>query len=143
MPSNTIYKPLRAAELDANKVNANAQGATGSLAFGSSNVNINLLLADDCLITGVVFFVNNANFGDFANLQIVDTAGILAPPGTVLMQVATNWYVCPNELTNIDFQYPAKVYTGLTLRLVYSSAGTPGGGNTNAYINYKLHKCLV
>lgn len=142
MPSSTTYKPLRSGDLDSNKVNANAQGATGNITFGTANVNIDYTLTDDCLITGVIFFSNSANYGDYVNLQIVDTTGILAPPGTVLLQVATNWYVDPNNTMNVDFQYPAKVISGLTLRVVYTSVGI-GLGTTKAFVNYKLHKCLI
>lgn len=142
MPSGTTYKPWRSSDLEANKVNANAQGVTGTVPFGSNNINIDFILTDDCLITGVVFFTNNSNYGDTVNMQIVDTSGIIAPAGTVLLQVATNWNICPNNVIDVDFQYPAKIISGLTIRIVYNSAGV-GIGSTSAYVNYKLHKCII
>jgi hypothetical protein len=141
MPSNTTYKPLRSSELDSNKVNANTQGITGSIVGGTTGT-LDYTLVDDCLLTGVTFFTNNASYGDSVNLQVVDTGGVLYPPGTVLLQVATNWYVSPEDLVNIDFQYPAKLITGLTLRVLYTSVSAPEI-TTSAFMNYKLHKVLV
>lgn len=141
MPTGTNYKPYRASELESNKVNANAQGVSGDISFGASS-NIDYTFVDDCLITGTILFTKNANYGDKINLQIVDVTGVTGYPiGTVLLQVATNWYVCPDSHVDVDFQYPAKLMAGLALRVVYISAGT-GTGTTTAYMNYKLHKCL-
>ena len=140
MPSGTTYHPYRSNELDANKVISAAQGVSTNFIANTSS-NLDLTMTDDCLLTGLVFFTVNANNGDFANLQVVDTTGITGyPAGTVLAQFATNWYVNPSQQLAMDIQYPAKIIAGLTLRMVYTNTGS---SPVFSAINYKLHKCLV
>jgi hypothetical protein len=142
MPSNTTYNPIHVADFDKTRLLLAAQGVTANASYGTST-NLDLLLSDDCLLTGLVFFTNSGAYGDYANLQIVDTTGITgAPPGTVLDQVATNWYICPNQYFEVESVYPAKIMAGLTIRLVYTSTSI-GVGSTFVAVNYILHKCLI
>jgi hypothetical protein len=142
MPSNTVYNPAHEMDFEKSKLNFNSHGVSGTVNYGDTG-SIDYTFTDDCLLTGIVFFSNSSQYGDYANLQIVDTNGITgAPPGTVLLQPATNWYICPNQYFSADVQYPAKIIAGLTIRLVYVSTSV-GLGSTFVAINYKLHKCLV
>lgn len=141
MPSNTTYNPVNVAAFEKSKLYFNAQGVSASCTAGTST-NIDYTLVDDCLLTGLEIIVDGAKYGDYANLQVIDPTGITgAPPGTVILQPATNWYVATSYDEQYDLAYPAKIYTGLTLRIVYTSTGiiTP----VFVAINYKLHKILV
>ena len=141
MPSNTTYNPVRTTDFEKTKLNFNGQGVTSTINAGTTT-NIDYLLADDCLITGLELIVNNGNYGDFANIQVIDTTGFTGyPAGTVLEQIGTNWYLSPSTDTQFDIAYPAKIIAGLTLRIIYTS--TLLVGTTFVAINYKLHKVLI
>jgi hypothetical protein len=139
MPSGTTYKPTRVADFEAAKLNYNAQGVSTTITAGTTG-NLDYTLSDDCLITGAWMLSDGGQFGDTASFQVVDTAGILAPAGTVLNTFITNWIIPPNVDEQFEMAYPANVYAGLTLRLVYTSTGST---NVPLAVNYKLHKVLV
>ena len=72
--------------------------------------------------------------------KIVDTTGFTGyPPGTVLNQFITSWFVPIAVSENFDMIYPAKLISGLTARIVYTSTGS---NDVFIAINYKLHKVL-
>jgi hypothetical protein len=140
MPTGTTFNPVRTSDFDKTKLNFNAQGVSANI-IASSVQNIDLTLADDCLMTGAWVVINGATQGDTLIFQVVDTTGFTGyPAGTVLNQFITNWYPNVNTDVQLDMVYPAKVIAGLTLRVVYTSIGT-----TNPFIaiNYKLHKVLI
>lgn len=139
MPSNTTYNPTNTGDLEKSKLNFDGQGVTQTITAGQTQ-NVDLTLTNDCLITGAWLIINNGNFGDSCNFQVVDTTGIYAPAGTVLSQFITNWYLPTTIDDQFDIPYPAKIYSGLTIRLVYTSTGST---NVSVIINYKLHKVLV
>lgn len=141
MPSNTTYNPTHINDFEKTKLNFNGQGVTSSISAGTTT-NIDYLLTDDCLITGVELISNNGNYGDYIIMQVVDTTGIAGyPPNTVLEQIGTNWYLPPTADTQFEIVYPAKIITGLTLRIIYKSTALLG--TTFIAINYKLHKCMI
>jgi hypothetical protein len=142
MPSNTKYNPLHVDEFEKTKLNFNAHGVNTTVVLGTT-ANLDYTLTDDCLITGAELIVNGGNYGDTLNLQVVDLSGAFTgTPGTVVNQFATNWNAPPQCDTQFDTAYPAKIYAGLTLRLVYTSTGL---GVTPVFlaVNWKLHKVLM
>lgn len=142
MASNTKYNPQHVNDFEKSKLSIDAQGVTAAVANGTTS-NMDLTLTDDCLLTGVVFFTNASGYGDYVQLQVVDASGAFTgTPGTVLLQPATNWYVSPGSYLSMDADYPAKIYAGLTLRVVYTNVAI-GLGSTQIFMNYKLHKCLI
>jgi hypothetical protein len=139
MPTNTTYNPPNINSFIKAALNFNAQGVSTTGTAGAVT-NLDYTLSDDCLITGMELIINNGNYGDKASFQIVDGSGAFSgTPGTVLNQFATNWNIPPTADTQFDMAYPAKIYAGLTLRIVYTSTGT---SNPFIAINYKLHKVL-
>jgi hypothetical protein len=137
---NSTYNPIHENDFEKNKLTFDAQGVSTTVTSGSIT-NLDYTLTDDCLITGVELIVNNGNYGDTLSFQVVDTTGFTGyPVGTVLDQYATNWNVAPVTDTQLSVVYPAKIITGLTLRVVYTSTGS---SNPFIALNYKLHKCLV
>lgn len=140
MPSGTTYNPPNIASFVKSALNFNAQGVKATLTAGQQG-HVDYTLVDDCLLTGMELIVNDGNYGDTMALQVVDSTGAFTgTPGTVILQVATNWNVIPTCDTQFDLSYPAKILTGMTLRIVYNSTGT---ANPFVAVNFKLHKCLV
>ena len=140
MPSNTTYKPLCISDFEASKLNFNAQGVSVTATAGVVT-NLDYTLLDDCLITGCWLLISGATIGDKIAFQVVDGSGAFSgTPGTVLNQFVSNWYLSTCVDTQFDMDYPAKIYTGLTLRLVFTSTGST---NVSIAANYKLHKVLV
>lgn len=140
MPANTTYKPARVGDFEASKLNYDARGVSTTIPAGTQK-DLDLVLADDSLITGAWMIVHDGYFGDTANFQVVDTAGAFTGvPGFVLNQFVSNWYLPPTANEQFELVYPAKVYAGLTLRLVYTSTGP---SDVFLAVNYKLHKVLI
>lgn len=140
MPSFTTYKPIKVSDFEANKLNYDAKGVSTTVTGGTTH-NLDLTLTDDCLITGAWMITSDGYLGDTASFQVIDTTGMTGyPAGTVLSQFITNWYLPTAADAQFELAYPAKVYAGLTLRLVYNSTGT---SNVFLAINYKLHKILI
>jgi hypothetical protein len=140
MPSGTTYNPPNVLSFVKSALIFNSQGASTTIIAGQIS-NLDVTLTDDCLLTGLEVVINNGNYGDYINFQVVDPTGFTGhPAGTVLLQPASNWYVAPVYENQYDIVYPAKIVTGLTLRIIYTSTGS---SNVFLAINYKLHKCLV
>lgn len=140
MASGTTFNPNKTADFERTKLTFNAQGVSATATAGTTT-NIDLTMTDDCLLTGAWLVTHNGAYGDNINFQIVDGAGAFTGiPGTVILQAITNWSTPPTTDVQVDMVYPAKIYTGLTLRIVYTSTGE---SDAFVAINYKLHKVLV
>ena len=140
MPSNTLYNPVRTVDFDKTKLTFDGQGVSATITAGATS-NLDYILTDDCLITGLELIVNDGNYGDTVSLRLVDTTGFTGyPAGTVLDQFGTNWNIAPVSDTQFDIVYPAKIIAGLTLRVAYTSTGS---NDVFLAVNYKLHKVLV
>lgn len=140
MSSGTTFNPNKTIDFERTKLTFNAQGASTTVPAGTTQ-SIDLTMTDDCLLTGAWLVTNGGNYGDKINFQIVDSTGAFSgTPGTVLLQGVTNWFTMPTTDVHLDMVYPAKIYTGLTLRLIYVSTGS---SEVFIAINYKLHKVLV
>jgi hypothetical protein len=141
MPSNTTYNPVSVSDFEKNKLNYNGRGVSVTIPKGTS-VNLDYTLTDDCLLTGVWLIIGRGNYGDSLTVQVLDLSNIYGyGAGAVLNTFVTNWYMPPSSATQIDIPYPAKIITGLTLRVIYTSTGTVD--DPFLAINYKLHKVLV
>jgi hypothetical protein len=131
-------------EMQSTNVNLDCQSASGTITAGGPG-NIDLILTDDCFITGGDLITNGAVFGDFATMQVVDVNNILGKgAGLVLGQYVTNWVMKADAVgaqlqCELRSPYPAKIPAGLALRLVYNSTGS---NNVQVAINYILHKAL-
>lgn len=139
MPSNTTYNPPNINSFSKTALNAINPGVSSTVPAGTS-INLDYTLTDDCLITGSWILTNNGNYGDTINFQIIDSSGIYGTPGAILNQFINNWYLPPIVNEQINVEYPAKIYAGLTLRVIYTSTGT---NDVFLAINYKLHKVLI
>ncbi len=118
-----------------------SDNVTGVVTAGQT-VNIDLKMLDDNFITGGILYTLDSKFGDYINLQVVDVDNILGYGiNTILGQYCTNWYMCSDsqEQLNETVNYPAKILSGLYLRIVYHSLGL---SDVTVIINYRLHKAL-
>jgi hypothetical protein len=139
MPTN--YAPLNEADFRADGLNFKGQGIIG-VAIAGASTNFDFVLPEDRLISGGALLCKGANWGDNITFQVVDKDGILAPAGTVLNEFVTDWYIMDSSEFQLELrcQYPAKIYQGLYVRLIYNSTGT---SNVNVAMNYEFHKVLV
>lgn len=128
-------------QFTASNVNANHQGVLGTAAPGVAT-NIDYVLVDDCFVTGAILFAKGAAWGDTLTLQVVDVSNMYGRgAGFVLGQYVTNWALRTDSELQFDQNstFPAKVITGLALRVVYSSTGAVA---VPLAVNYKLQKAL-
>lgn len=140
MPSSTTYNPPNVNAFVKSALSFNAHGVKMTATAGTTS-NLDYTLTDDCLLTGLEMITNDGNYGDTAVMQVLDgTGAITGVVGTVLQQVATNWNLAPSADTQFDLTYPAKILTGMVLRIIYTSTGS---NNPFVAVNYKLHKCLI
>lgn len=136
MPSNTTYDPINDTYYDKTKMEVNRQGIIQTITIGQTE-NIDFTLTDDMLFDGARVLVKNGIFGDSMDLQIVH------PSLGVLVQFVTAEPISGNSELQMDFtsRYPAKLLSGLIIRLTYHSTGAVG--NPRVAIGYSLHKILV
>lgn len=143
MPANTTYRPARVLDFEYSKLNYNAQGVKANPTLNETT-NIDLYFSDDHLITGFWVVGADVSFGDKIDLQVVDIDNIFGlGAGTVVNQFATNIYLPSGNFDQqFDVAYPAKIFAGLSLRVVYHSSVSTG--NTPSFaVNYKIHKVLI
>jgi hypothetical protein len=141
MAINTTFNPLNISDFRKDGLNFNAQGIK-STASALTSTNIDFKISGDQLLTGAEVLCSIPVFGDSITFQVVDVDGIFAPVGTVLNQFVTNWYLAPDSTRQVNLQviYPAKIYNGLYLRLVYISTGNI---TIVVAVNYTLHSVLI
>lgn len=134
MPSNTTYAPKSQDEFNSGCLNYAATGSTASIS-PNATTNIDLLLADDMVVTGIELVVTAPQAGDYMSMHVIH------PTYGEVNQFGFNWYV-GTESFRKDYQvrYPAKIYAGMTLRAKYVSASATAP--TFVAVNYFLHKVL-
>lgn len=141
MPAGTKYAPINVSEYGSKDLNAALRGDLFQAAAGQETTR-DFLISDDSLIDGAIVHVLNSALGDKLKCQVVDKNNIFGyGANTVLGQYVTDWYINPSKTEQLDFTcpYPAKIYSGLYLRVVYSSTGA---SPVDVIVNYKLHKVL-
>lgn len=138
----TTYSPKNSNDFLSIALNFNGTGIFSEIEL-NTNTNIDYKINEDNIINGMTLLVKNATFGDYITFQVIDLDGVLTPAGTILSQFGTTWYVASdaqNQLVPV-IPYPAKIYAGLYLRLIYTST-TAEGDPAKVAVNYYLHKVL-
>jgi len=136
------YTPLNRNDYGAKDLNINYKGSKTNLTKNSSNT-IDYLISDDHLVDGGAIIATNVVMGDKVTCKVVDVDNILGyGAGVVLNTFVTDWYLSPGSVSTWDFTvpYPAKIYGGLYIRIIYDSVGTET--DPVLAINYKIHKVL-
>lgn len=103
--------------------------------------NIDWQVPEDRLINGTHVMLKNHDFEDSATLQVVDKDNVLGyGAGLVLNEFATNWnFVSDQESQGIFIlPYPAKLLTGLYVRLKYTAHGIVD--DVKVKVNFIVHK---
>lgn len=133
MPSNTIYDPKNVNEFEKQKLNKDATSVSATVPAGTT-VNIDYEFAHDSLVMTSVLLVDGAERGDSVHLQVVH------PVAGVVFQPITNWLIDPTVVKQHTpiANFPAKLFTGLKLRLVYHSTGA-----TDVWVGFNLDKDKV
>lgn len=140
MPSNTTYTASRMQDLDKNNLALFSQGVSGT-AFANTTTNIDLLLTDDAILTGIYVITNGGSYGDKISIQVIDIAGTYFPANTVIATAVSNWYVPPNINFHFSSVFPQKLLTSLTIRVSYTSNALLG--SVFVGMNYELQKVLT
>lgn len=133
---NSVYNPEKVSDFEKSKLTFDGKSVQAS-AVASEVKTLDLVLTDDMLITGGVLKVKGAKFFDTATLQIVH------PIAGVVNQFVTDYGMSEDTQLQIQLEipYPAKLFSGLSIRLVYKA--TADLGTRSIVINYKLHRVLV
>ena len=114
------------------------------LKLSSSNAIKNTSTNIDYTITGTRDFSGiemiNGAIGDNIMMRILDDASgtYSGYPNATLNQYGTNWFVRENFVKNLP--YPARVYTGMIVRFVYTNANV--STDRTIYFNLDLHKVV-
>jgi hypothetical protein len=139
MPSNTGFDPRNIDDFEKSKLNKDTKSKFQTADLGTTT-NIDFTLSDDVLLAGgSVFLVKNAKWGDRVSFQILYGQN-------VIMQFITDWYLNPESIKQDipSSNYPAKLSTGLVLRIVYTSIGIVGTDSPpEVAINYNFEKVLM
>jgi len=118
MPSNTAFNPQSLSLYEKGKLNKAAIGYSDTVPHGTTK-NIDITMSDDALILTSCVLVDGAVKGDSWTMQVIH------PVAGVVFQPITDWLV---DFTKLQqplpvANFPAKIYTGLTLRIAYTSTG--------------------
>lgn len=128
MATNTKYDVMNMSMIDKKEVLYFGKKTRAVVTAGTTK-NIDMVFADDILLTGAKFILTNSHPDDTIKIQIVHpTAGVL--------NEFIDWYAA--ELDK-DLPYPAKIPANLTIRVVYQSVGTT---DVTVRVNYSAHKVL-
>lgn len=141
MPSNTKFKPQSKLDYSSDNLNTNLKGVLFSANFGTDTI-YDYCVSEDNLIDGASVHCINSSLGDKITFQVVDKDNILGfGENTILGQYMTDWYINPNITEQLSYisEYPAKIYTGLYVRIIYTSVGSV---NVDVIVNFRLHKIL-
>lgn len=108
-------------------------GIINGVALAQGITNLDYIMPADRKINGTQIILQNHAFGDSLKFQVVH------PQSGILDEFATNWYVSPdkNDQGIIKTEYPAQLYTGLIIRLVYNSVGST---NVKVLCNATMHE---
>jgi hypothetical protein len=135
------YAPGNSSEYSAKDLNADFKGMKFTASAGTTTTN-DLQINDDVLVDGAVFHAIAGEFGDKAKFQIIDKDNVMGfGANVVLAQFVTDWYINPDISTQLNERspYPAKIYSGLYVRVVYDSVGST---DVKCILNLRLHKVL-
>lgn len=138
--SNSQLVSQHASDFSKDTMQFDGQGVSQTLTAGASAQNIDYCLTSDEYLTGGKALVLNPNFGDNVSLQVVDKNNVLGfGAGAVLNQFITSWFIQSDKQDqfNLDLAYPARMQTGLCIRVIYNSTGVIA---PKLAVNWYLHR---
>lgn len=140
--NNSKFDPFSISQFSKADLDANFQGAQYTPTKGSST-NCDLHVTDDHIADGGRIITLNATAGDNVDVKVIDIDNVLGyGANTVLKQFVTAWPIFPGDnIWDFSVNYPAKIYSGLYIRIVYHSVGGEGDPTPSLLMGYRLHKC--
>lgn len=119
MASNTKYDPQNISEFQKGFLLKDANCVIDTVPKGTSK-DIDFVITDDSLLTTSCLLIDNAVKGDYWKMQVIH------PNLGVVFEPVHKWGVDYKSLQQPvpKANFPAKIFTGLTLRIVYYSTGT-------------------
>ena len=140
--NNSQYSPTSRESYSSKDLNTDFKGAKFTVT-ANGNTNCDFKVLDDSILDGLVLDVVDSALGDKITFQVIDKDNVLGyGENVVLKQFATDIYVAPGIVRQVDYasSYPAKIYAGLYLRMIYTSTSLTL--SPTILIRYKLHKIL-
>lgn len=120
---------------------ARFQGIFSGTAEAGTTTDFDFRVAQERYINGVRLLLEDHTLGDKVDFQVVDIDNVLGMgANTVLDEFGKDWFVDPALHTQPDVlvPYPARILTGLYIRLKYHSSGsTDVKVKTNAFLHWK------
>lgn len=138
----TNYSPDNLGDFSAKGLNFRGVGLAVT-AGANSDTNLDYAMPEDRLISGGTLLAKGSKFGDHITFQVIDIDNILGyGANTVLNEFVTSWYMTDDsqQQVSLEIPYPAKVYQGLYIRLVYHNTNLLT--SVQVCINYLMHKVL-
>jgi hypothetical protein len=121
---------------DADNYRARSKGFSGT-AVASSTTNLDFAIGvEDRYMHGGELILKNHVFGDTYKFQVIDKDNVLGyGANTVLDEFRTDWNVFEDRQNQgiINYNFVARLYAGLYVRLVYTSTG---GTNVLVRVNF-------
>lgn len=139
---NSQYKPSSRAGYSSLDLNLDFKGQKFDLSANTAN-NCDFLVSDDYILDGIIIDTLNHSLGDKISLQVIDKDNVMGYGSNVILkQFATDIYMTPGLTRQVDHQsvYPAKVFAGLYVRIIYTSVHESTA--PTILVRYNLHKVL-
>jgi hypothetical protein len=125
---NSKFDPKNLGDFEKSKLQFYGQKSHGTIPAGTT-ANIDYTLTEDCLLTGANIRPIGHDLHDTMKLQVVH------PIYGVVKEFA-DWYARDIDK---ETKFPAKLPTGLTIRVVFTSTGST---DVEVFINWDLYMVL-
>lgn len=130
----STFDPQNETQFLKSKVQINFVGVRDQCLAGQTKT-LDYTLTDDHLLVGLMVACKGHVFGDYMDVTVMVGEAVV---GSFVM----NWLVFDDQQLQVNEQakFPAKLLTGMKIRVTYHSTG---GAPVDIIVNYKLHKVLV
>ena len=102
--------------------------------------SIDYLISQDRYVNGGKLIISNMGNDDKISFQVVDKDNVLGYGANVVLdEFIKDFYLPLNESLNVQLDYPAKIITGLYLRLIYTNTNLVNDATVkcNLYLHWK------
>lgn len=136
----TKYRPKSKLEYSQSDLTADFKGFIFDATQNAQTINDNIV-PYDVLIDGAEVYISGGQIGDSISAQVVDINNVMGYGlNVVLGRYVTNWFIVPNQKSIVVSEYPAKIFSGLFLRLIYNNISLTSPAKV--IVNYRLHRVL-
>jgi len=122
------------------------EGFTATAPKNGSTTNLDFKVTAERYINGIQILCSNTGAGDYAAFQIVDKDNVLGyGANTVLQEFAKTWQIADSNQDQGILQLPfrGKIPANTYVRIKYTAANIPLGGNVTVAANLLLHRKTV